>query len=134
MVPVWTFRYVVPLTPFIIGYLVAGVRLRGPHAWRVARVVLLCVIGLYISGRVLDWIWTGVGSGVVVNQEGSQSEVEAYATRGPEEFTAWRSQTAAARKRLESDSATTRTQAKRDKIREANRIIDARERESCKGR
>src|SRR5262249_31844245 len=46
VVPVWTFRYVVPLTPFIIGYFAAGLRTPTADPWRIARLALLCVIGL----------------------------------------------------------------------------------------
>lgn len=73
MVPVWTFRYVVPLTPFIIGYLVEALRTRGSDPWRLARIAVLCVIGfdlydhtryaldLHSAANVngLDWVEDG---------------------------------------------------------------------------
>jgi hypothetical protein len=47
MWPFWTFRFVVPLTPFLFLYVVEGIRLVAPV--RVAAVVLLCMIGLNVS-------------------------------------------------------------------------------------
>jgi len=46
--PWWTFRFVLPLAPFLILYLAAGVRALSPVAdpWRAARMLLLCVLGL----------------------------------------------------------------------------------------
>lgn len=110
---------------------------------------LLCVVAIYLSGRLLDAIWVGAGSGVVVSPDGRQSEVEVYAVRGPEELVAWRTQTSAARKesleraadevtdggldearrKLESSSAHSLVKsAKQPKIDEARRIIAERER------
>ena len=43
--PWWTFRFVLPLTPFLFFYFVAGLR---SIALPVARVALLCIIGLNI--------------------------------------------------------------------------------------
>src|SRR5688500_11895524 len=45
--PFWTFRFVVPLTPYLFFYLVAGLRTLASVG--VARVALLCVIGLHVS-------------------------------------------------------------------------------------
>lgn len=45
--PFWTFRFVVPLAPFLFFYLVAGIRTFA--ALKVARLALLCVIGLHVS-------------------------------------------------------------------------------------
>jgi hypothetical protein len=45
--PFWTFRFVVPLTPFLFVYVVEGMRLAAPV--RVARLALLCIIGLNVS-------------------------------------------------------------------------------------
>jgi hypothetical protein len=45
--PFWTFRFVVPLTPYLFFYLVAGIRTLASMS--VARVALLCVIGLHVS-------------------------------------------------------------------------------------
>jgi hypothetical protein len=44
--PFWTFRFVVPLAPYLFFYLVAGLRACAPAA--VARVVLFCLIGLNV--------------------------------------------------------------------------------------
>jgi hypothetical protein len=44
--PVWPFRYVAPLAPFVIGYFIAGLRTQTSDPWRFARVALLSVIGL----------------------------------------------------------------------------------------
>jgi hypothetical protein len=45
--PFWTFRFVVPLTPYLFFYLIAGLRTLAPV--RIARLALLCVIGLHLS-------------------------------------------------------------------------------------
>ncbi len=45
--PFWTFRFVLPLAPYLFFYLVAGIRTFAPL--RVARLALLCVIGLHLS-------------------------------------------------------------------------------------
>ena len=44
--PFWTFRFVLPLTPFLFLYLIAGVRLLSGGSWRAARLALLCIGGL----------------------------------------------------------------------------------------
>src|SRR4030095_8676376 len=56
IVPVWTFRYLVPLTPFIIGYFAAGLRTPTTDPWRVARLAPLCVIGLDLLDHVRSWV------------------------------------------------------------------------------
>jgi hypothetical protein len=48
--PFWTFRFVVPLTPFLYFYLIAGMRTVAPA--RIGRLALLCVIGLHVSDHV----------------------------------------------------------------------------------
>jgi len=60
--PQWAYRFVLPMTPFLFFYLVTGIRALLPSA---ARVVLLCVLGLYVADHVqyiaasrtqkLDW-------------------------------------------------------------------------------
>ncbi len=45
--PFWTFRFLVPLAPFLAFYLVTGIRALASA--RAARVALLCMIGLHIS-------------------------------------------------------------------------------------
>jgi hypothetical protein len=68
--PVWPFRYVAPLAPFVIGYFVAGLRMPTSDPWRLARLAILCAIGLNLcdhgryaldlhsASRVetLDWV------------------------------------------------------------------------------
>jgi hypothetical protein len=88
--PFWTFRFVVPLAPYLFLYLVAGIQTLAPL--RVARIALLCLIGLNVldharyvleardpdrSSRVswlvqareteeaLDWMVRNLGDGVV---------------------------------------------------------------------
>ena len=45
--PFWTFRFVIPLAPYLFVYLVAGIRTLAPPS--VVRIALLCVIGLHVS-------------------------------------------------------------------------------------
>lgn len=48
-IPFWTFRYVVPLAPFLFIYLARGLKVlaaRTADPWRPARIALLCVVGL----------------------------------------------------------------------------------------
>src|SRR5262249_11870756 len=73
VVPVWTFRYMVPLAPFIIGYVLAGLRTRSSDPWQLARVAVMLVIGfdLYDHARytydfqdekraaAIDWLADG---------------------------------------------------------------------------
>ncbi|MCU1382446.1 MAG: hypothetical protein JWL71_1143 [Acidobacteria bacterium] len=61
LVPFFTFRYVLPVAPFLFFYLAAGLQApatsrparglngRGHDPWRVARIVLLCIIGLDVA-------------------------------------------------------------------------------------
>jgi len=44
--PFWTFRFVVPLAPYLFFYLVAGIRAFAPPS--AARLALLCLIGLNV--------------------------------------------------------------------------------------
>jgi hypothetical protein len=48
--PFWTFRFVVPLAPYLFFYLVAGIRTVAPL--RVARIALICMIGLNLSDHL----------------------------------------------------------------------------------
>ena len=63
VVPFFTFRYVLPLAPFLFFYLAEGLRtaarwgerlVKGTRRdpWRAARVILLCVIGLDVADHV----------------------------------------------------------------------------------
>ena len=45
LVPFWTFRYVLPVAPFIVLYIVEGLRTTASDRWRLARVFILLVIG-----------------------------------------------------------------------------------------
>jgi hypothetical protein len=45
--PFWTFRFLVPLTPYLFFYLITGIRTVAPLS--AARVAVLCVIGLNVS-------------------------------------------------------------------------------------
>ena len=45
LVPFWTFRYVLPIAPFIVLYIVQGLRTTRADRWRLARVFILLVIG-----------------------------------------------------------------------------------------
>jgi hypothetical protein len=45
--PFWTFRFVVPLLPYLFVYLIAGIRTFAPL--RAARIALLCVVGLHLA-------------------------------------------------------------------------------------
>lgn len=45
--PFWTFRFVVPLAPYLFLYLVAGIRTVAPL--RAVRLAILCVIGLHVT-------------------------------------------------------------------------------------
>ncbi len=48
--PFWAFRFIVPLTPYLYLYLIAGLRTLAPA--RAAPLALLCVIGLHVSDHV----------------------------------------------------------------------------------
>lgn len=48
--PFWAFRFIVPLTPYLYLYLIAGLRTLAPA--RVAPLALLCVIGLHVSDHI----------------------------------------------------------------------------------
>jgi hypothetical protein len=87
--PFWTFRFVVPLTPYLFFYLIAGMRIFA--APRVVRIALLCVVGLHIADHaryvvamrgeqsenvtwlaqshetdaVLDWMTAHLGEGLI---------------------------------------------------------------------
>ncbi len=54
--PFWSFRFVLPLTPFLLFYFITG--LEGlTHSSRVTRIVLLCIIGLNVydhAGYILQ--------------------------------------------------------------------------------
>ena len=46
--PFWSFRFVLPLTPFLFLYLVGGIQMLARGSSSVLRVVMLCVIGLHV--------------------------------------------------------------------------------------
>jgi len=48
--PFWTFRFVVPLSPYLMFYLVDGMTLLAPQS--VVRIAMMCLIGLNISDHV----------------------------------------------------------------------------------
>jgi hypothetical protein len=57
--PFWSFRFVLPLTPYLVFYLLAG--LRGLHAWlapatpdpwRISRIAILVILGLHVYDHV----------------------------------------------------------------------------------
>jgi hypothetical protein len=50
LVPFWTYRYMLPLAPFIFCYLARGLRIAG--GWRAARIGLLIMIALNIVDHV----------------------------------------------------------------------------------
>ena len=51
--PHWAYRLVLPLTPFLYGYLVDGVQAL-TNAWvRVLRIALTCLIGLHLADHVM---------------------------------------------------------------------------------
>ena len=53
--PFWSFRFVLPLAPFLLVYMVVGVKALAPS--RVARIVLMTIIGLHLfdhAGYVLQ--------------------------------------------------------------------------------
>lgn len=63
LVPFFTFRYVLPLTPFLLVYLAEGLRTLmvwaargrsgpGHDPWRMARISMLCIIGLDVVDHV----------------------------------------------------------------------------------
>jgi len=49
LVPFWTYRYVLPLTPFLFFYVLQAVRTASADRWRLARVLILCLIGFDLS-------------------------------------------------------------------------------------
>jgi hypothetical protein len=117
--PFWTFRFVVPLAPYLFFYLVAGIRAVAPS--RVVRVALLCVIGLHVSDharyilearepeasrvswlmqaretdRLLDWMARNLDDGVVATTNPALVFLRTgHRTlsfdRPPDEWNAWR--------------------------------------------
>ena len=51
--PHWAYRLVLPLTPFLYGYLVDGIQAL-TNAWaRVLRVSLMCLIGLHLADHAM---------------------------------------------------------------------------------
>lgn len=88
--PFWTFRFILPLAPFLFFYLIEGIRAVAPA--RVARLALLCLIGINLSdharyvldardaerssritwlvqaretAQVLEWVAANAGEGVI---------------------------------------------------------------------
>jgi len=73
LVPFWTFRYVLPVAPFIAVYVVQGLRTTASDRWRLARMLILLVIGFdaydhvrYVldlrgraSGDAVEWVADG---------------------------------------------------------------------------
>jgi hypothetical protein len=61
--PHWAYRLVLPLTPFLYGYLVDGVQAITPSWTRVLRISLTCLIGLHLFDHAMyrlqleDAIW-----------------------------------------------------------------------------
>lgn len=61
--PFWTFRFVLPLAPYLLFYLLAGVRALTAHWMRVARIGLLSILGLHLLDHTLylarseDAVW-----------------------------------------------------------------------------
>ena len=51
--PHWAFRLVLPLTPFLYGYLVDGVQTLTNNWTRVLRMALLCLIGLHLADHAM---------------------------------------------------------------------------------
>jgi hypothetical protein len=52
--PFWSFRFVVPLTPFLFFYLLNGVRALSPARWgSIARVGLACVVLMHIADHAI---------------------------------------------------------------------------------
>jgi hypothetical protein len=49
--PFWCFRFVLPLAPFLLFYFSAGMQAI-TRSWRVARIALLCIIGLNVYDHV----------------------------------------------------------------------------------
>jgi len=54
--PHWAFRLVLPLTPFLFAYLVAGVQALTPAWPRVLRIALACVLSLHVLDHGLYWL------------------------------------------------------------------------------
>ena len=61
--PFWSYRFVLPLTPYLLFYLLTGVQALTGHWVRVARVALLCIVGLHLLDHSLylarqrDAVW-----------------------------------------------------------------------------
>jgi len=51
--PHWAYRLVLPLTPFLYGYLVDGLQALTTSWTRVLRVSLLCIVGLHVADHAL---------------------------------------------------------------------------------
>jgi hypothetical protein len=56
--PHWAFRLVLPLTPFLYGYLVDGMRALSSNWSRILRIVLACLIGLHLLDHGLYRVQT----------------------------------------------------------------------------
>jgi hypothetical protein len=51
--PHWSYRFVLPLTPFLYLYLVSGVQALSKDWRRVTRIALLCIIGLHLYDHAM---------------------------------------------------------------------------------
>ena len=54
--PHWAYRLVLPLTPFLYGYLVAGVQTLTPVWPRVLRIALACILSLHVIDHGMYWL------------------------------------------------------------------------------
>lgn len=61
---------------------------------------LLCFVASYAGGRFLDALWSGRGPLVMPAGTQLQTEIEAYAQMGQQEFYTWKAQTKELRERL----------------------------------
>ncbi|MFH1749135.1 MAG: hypothetical protein ABIG44_19050 [Planctomycetota bacterium] len=73
------------------------------HGWRLL-LGLACVLSCYIGGRILDGIWLSAGSGVLIEEGGRLTEIDAYTMQGPEAFEAWKTQAEQTRRRLAANA------------------------------
>jgi hypothetical protein len=54
--PHWSYRLVVPLTPFLFGYLVDGLQVLTNGWQRVLRISLICLIVLHLTDHAMYWV------------------------------------------------------------------------------
>jgi hypothetical protein len=75
--PFWSFRFVLPLTPYLFFYLVTGLRTL-TRSWQAARIALLCIIGLNLYDHVVYILHAhDQGDIAAVEWVGSSREVDA---------------------------------------------------------